>query len=229
QIVPKQGPSSASRPLLSRQTFTFAASVVRRLKQRLAVMVAGTVPSTMATLAAHGWVSMARASSFRDGAPVFAVFLADCRAHMSPPVPDTYIGNCVVPCFVTLSGAELAGQDGHARALVAIREAVEEVKRDPLADRSRWNKLKDIPPGRAVILAGSPSFTSSYALDFGFGRPAWSEVASMNHDGEIFLIAGREVGSVQASVAVAADKMKAFREMFVLYSSLKSCDGCSRL
>ncbi|KAG2549256.1 phenolic glucoside malonyltransferase 1-like isoform X2 [Panicum virgatum] len=230
RIVPKQGPSSAATtaPLLCRSTFTFAASVLRRLKQRIADMGAGTVPSTMAALAAHGWVSIARASNFTDGAPVHAVFLADCRAHMSPPVPAAYAGNCVVPCFVTLTGAELGGLDGHARALFAIREAVEEVKRDPLADRSRWSKLKDIPRGRAVILAGSPLLTA-YALDFGFGRPALSEAASMNHDGEIFLIAGREAGSVQASVAVAAGKMKAFREIFVLDSSKKGGDGCSRL
>jgi len=105
QIVPKQGPSSAATtaPLLCRSTFTFAASVLRRLKQRIADMGAGTVPSTMAALAAHGWVSIARASNFTDGAPVHAVFLADCRAHMSPPVPAAYAGNCVVPCIVTLS------------------------------------------------------------------------------------------------------------------------------
>ena len=70
---------------------------------------------------------------------------------------------------------------------------------------------------------------TAYALDFGFGRPAWSEAASMNHDGEMFLIAGREAGSVQASVAGAAGKMKALREIFVLDSSHKSGAGHSHL
>uniref|UniRef100_A0A0D3HDF3 Uncharacterized protein n=1 Tax=Oryza barthii TaxID=65489 RepID=A0A0D3HDF3_9ORYZ len=45
---------------------------------------------------------------------------------------------------------------------------------------------------------------------------ARAELASMNHDGEVVLVAGREAGSVQASVAIAADKMPAFREMFVV-------------
>ncbi|CAL4941717.1 unnamed protein product [Urochloa decumbens] len=146
-----------------------------------------------------------------------------------PPVPAAYAGNCVVPCSVALGGAELAGAGGHARALAAIgAAAVVEVRRDPLANRGRWGRLRDAPPGRAVILAGSPWF-AAYAMDFGFGRPVWSEMASMNHDGEIFLVAGREAGSVQASVAVDAGKMPAFREMFVLDSSHKSGDGCSRL
>ena len=51
----------------------------------------------------------------------------------------------------------------------------------------------------------------------------------MNHDGEMFLIAGREAGSVQASAAGAAGKMKAFREIFVLDSSHKSGAGHSHL
>ncbi|EEC66906.1 hypothetical protein OsI_33495 [Oryza sativa Indica Group] len=67
-----------------------------------------------------------------------------------------------------------------------------------------------------MIMAGSPWFPA-YAVEFGLGRPAArAELASMNHDGEVVLVAGREAGSVQASVAIAADKMPAFREMFVV-------------
>ncbi|CAN6324042.1 unnamed protein product [Urochloa humidicola] len=217
KVVPTQDPSLECRPMLSRHTFTLPASTVRRLKQRLAAATGAsirTAPSTFAALAAHGWVSLARASGFTDGAPVFAAFLADCRAHFSPPAPDSYAGNCVAPCVISLSGEELAGADGPARAFLAIREAVEEVRRDPLADCGRWiNKFDDVPPGRAVVLVGSPRFPA-YGVDFGFGRPARVEKTSLNHDGEISLVAGREVGSVQASVVISSDKMPAFREMY---------------
>lgn len=142
---------------------------------------------------------------------------------MSPSVPDAYTGNCVALCAASLTGSELAAPDGPARAVLAVMEAVAEVKRDPLGDRARWHtKFAEIPPGRAVILAGSPWFPA-YAMDFGFGRPARAELASMNHDGEMALVAGREAGSVQASVAIAADKMPAFREMFV--AGCGRCDG----
>ncbi|XP_071677939.1 anthocyanidin 3-O-glucoside 6''-O-acyltransferase-like [Lolium perenne] len=225
RIAPKQdAPSEQGRPL-SRRTFTFAASAVRRLKQCLAAAAnTGTVPSTFATIAAHGWVSIARARGFTDDTPVFAAFLADCRAHMSPPVPAAYIGNCVAFCTTSLSGSLLAGPTGPAMALLAIQEAVAEVKRDPLADRDRWcTKFAAIPPGRAVILVGSPWFPA-YGVDFGFGRPARVELASMNHDGEMALVAGREPGSVQVSVAIAAEKMPAFRGMFEL-----ECDRASAM
>ncbi|WVZ58533.1 hypothetical protein U9M48_008799 [Paspalum notatum var. saurae] len=221
RTVPKEGPPAGVRTHLSRRTFTLRASAVRRLKQQLC-SEGGTVkaPSTFAAVVAHGWVSIAGASGFfTDGGPVFATFLADIRAHMSPPVPESYIGNCLALCTVSLSGTELAGADGLSRACVAIREAVAEVRRDPLRDRSRWfTKFADIPRGRAVIIAGSPWFPTN-AVDFGFGMPARAELASMNHDGEMVLVAGREVGSVQASVALAADKMPAFHELFLTHGT----------
>ncbi|KAI4977680.1 hypothetical protein ZWY2020_014234 [Hordeum vulgare] len=153
---------------------------------------------------------------FADDAPVYVVFLADCRAYMSPPVPNAYAGNCVALCTASLSGSVLSGPDGPARALLAVREAVAEAKRDPLRDRARWlAKFMAIPPGRAVVLVGSPWFPA-YGLDFGFGRPARVELESMNNDGEMVLVAGREAGSVQASVAIAAGKMLAFRDKFMV-------------
>ncbi|KAF7078221.1 hypothetical protein CFC21_082695 [Triticum aestivum] len=217
KIAPRQDPALDGRRRLSRRTFTFAASAVQRLKQRLASAAnIGTAPSTFAALAAHGWVSIARASGFADDdAPVFAAFLADCRAYMSPPAPDAYAGNCVALCMASLGGSELAGPDGPARALLAVRESVAEAKRDPLRDLGRWRtKFAAIPPGRAVVLGGSPWFPA-YGVDFGFGRPARVELASMNHDGEMVLVAGREAGSVQASVSIAAGKMQAFRDVFM--------------
>uniref|UniRef100_A0A0E0M7G8 Transferase family protein n=1 Tax=Oryza punctata TaxID=4537 RepID=A0A0E0M7G8_ORYPU len=210
---------------LSRRTFTFAAPAVKLLKQRTTADAAksgdggGKAPSTFVAMAAHGWVAIARASGLTDdggGSPVFAVFLADVRTLMSPPAPGAYAGNCVALCVASLNGAELAGPDARTRAAAAVMEAIDAVRRDPLGDRARWHdKFARVPPGRAVIMAGSPWFPA-YAVQFGLGRPAArAELASMNHDGEVVLVAGREAGSVQASVAIAADKMAAFREMFV--------------
>ncbi|CAN6288365.1 unnamed protein product [Urochloa humidicola] len=221
RIVPKtkEDPSTGHKSNLSRRTFTLSSSVIQRLKQQLAAAAGmATTPSTFATVVAHGWVSIARASGFTDGAPVFATFLADIRAHLSPRVPDAYVGNCLALCAVAMAGAELTGPGGPARAGLAIVEAVAEVRRDPLAGRARWvSMFADIPRGRAVIVAGSPWFPA-YGVDFGFGSPVRAELASMNHDGEMVLVAGREAGSVQASVAIAAVKMTTFRELFVVAS-----------
>ncbi|KAJ1295727.1 hypothetical protein BS78_01G245300 [Paspalum vaginatum] len=220
RVVPKQDATPGPELPLTRRTFTFAAHAVRLLKHRLAASgVVGAAPSTFAALAAHGWVCIARASGFTDGAPVFAVFLADCRARMRPRVPDAYAGNCVASCVVALSGAELTGPDGALRAFSAIRDAVAEVKRDPLAGSSGWiARFRAVPPGRMVLLAGSPSFPA-YAVDFGFGSPARVERASVLPDGGMAIFAGREAGSVQACVAIAAEKMPAFQEIFQVADS----------
>ncbi|CAL4939630.1 unnamed protein product [Urochloa decumbens] len=216
RIVPKTKKDPSPPGQLSRRTFTLSSSLIQRLKRQLAAAAGtATAPSTFTTVVAHGWVSIARASGFTDGAPVFATFLADIRAHMSPRVPDAYVGNCLALCAVAMAGAELTGPDGPSRACLAIGGAVAEVRRDPLAGRARWfSMFANIPRGHAVIMAGSPWFPA-YGVDFGFGRPVRVELASMNHDGEMVLVAGREAGSVQASVAVAAHKMPAFRELFL--------------
>lgn len=226
QIVPKQqGPTPI---LLRRRTFTFSAHALQHLKQRLTTSTtAGASPSTFAALAAHAWVCFAVASGFTDAAPVFAVFLADIRARMSPRVPDAYAGNCVASCVVALSGAELAGADGPARAFRAIRDAAAEVKRDPLGRSGGWvAEFRAAPPGRKVVVGGSPWFPA-YAVDFGFGTPARVERAALEQDGAMAVFAGREAGSVQASVAVAARKMPAFQKMFAVNNN--DNDSKSRL
>ncbi|XP_047083301.1 BAHD acyltransferase DCR-like [Lolium rigidum] len=216
RVAPKEDIAREQGHALSRRTFTFSASAVRRLKQRLAATAnTRTYPSTFAAMASLGWVSMARARGFTDDTRVFVVFLADCRAHMSPPVPGEYVGNSVALCTASLSGLELTRPEGPSMALLAIQEAVAEVKRDPLVDRAQWcAKFAAIPPGRGVVLAGSPWF-HAYEMDFGFGRPA-RFLTSMNHDGEIMLIAGREPGSVQLSVLIDAEKMPALHATFQL-------------
>jgi hypothetical protein len=115
-------------------------------------------------------------------------------------------------------GAERRGAHGPPLAFLAIRDAAAEVKRDPLAGSGSWiTRFRAAPPGRKVVLAGSPWF-SAYAVDFGFGRPVRVERASLDQDGAMAIFAGREAGSVQASVAVAAGKMPVFHRMFAVKS-----------
>jgi hypothetical protein len=49
------------------------------------------------------------------------------------------------------------------------------------------------------------------ASDFGFGRPARVELVSMNCDGEMVLVGGREDGEVQLSVSLDPARMKEFK------------------
>lgn len=62
-------------------------------------------------------------------------------------------------------------------------------------------------------MAGSPR-QAGYATDFGWGRPRRVELVSMNFDGEVVMCKGRDEGTVQVSVAIAAQQMEAFAEVF---------------
>lgn len=65
-----------------------------------------------------------------------------------------------------------------------------------------------------MYLAGSPRF-KAYETDFGWGKPGRAELASMNYDGEVVMISGKEEGTVQVSVALSAEHMNAFAQMFL--------------
>lgn len=135
---------------LSRRTFTFAAPAVKLLKQR-ATAGGGKAPSTFAAMAAHGWVSIARASGLADdgGGPVFAVFLADARALMSPPAPAPTPATAS-RCARRRWKGELAAGRTRTRTRGRPRPSGRRRRREarPLGDRARWHdKLRASRPG----------------------------------------------------------------------------------
>jgi hypothetical protein len=60
---------------------------------------------------------------------------------------------------------------------------------------------------------------AAHPADFGFGRLAMVELASMNHNSEMVFIAGTEDGLVQAMVAWSQIRcLLYFSEMFLAYT-----------
>lgn len=205
-----------------RQTFVFTAAALSHMRRKHVAAANGDdeqllVPSTFAAIAAHGWVSFARAGGFRadDERPVFLGFFADCRPVMSLPAADNaaYVGNCVTFNKIGLKVSELAAPDGPARALSAITEAVRKAKENPLENKEEC--VADNPWDRIFLVSGSPRFPA-YELDLGFGRPARVERACLGGKSEAYLTAGKDPGSVQSMVAMAAENMPAFRQAFVV-------------
>nr|CAD1835102.1 unnamed protein product [Ananas comosus var. bracteatus] len=171
-------------------------------------------PSTFEALAAHSWVSLALAKGLARDRPAFLFFLADCRARLSPPVDADYTGNCLRGVKVCSTESNLTAPDGHARACAAIARAVRAVEQEPVRGIEKWpEEFASLPPGMKVNVAGSPR-QAGYATDFGWGRPRRVELVSMNFDGEVVMCKGRDEGTVQVSVAIAAQQMEAFAEVF---------------
>lgn len=205
---------------VARQTFTLSAAAVKRLKSQLAPgNGTGKAPSTFAAVTAHTWASFSRAGGFApdDHDPIVLGFAADVRAHMSPPVDRAYTGNCLAFGVVSLPASELAARDGGpGRAAAAIGRVVERVKASPLEEKEQWvPRFAAFPPGRSLVVSGSLWF-QVFDMDLGFGTPVRAERAGLRRDGQAYLTAGKEPGTVLVNLSLAADKMPAFRDAFLV-------------
>lgn len=204
---------------LQRRTFILSSSAVQSLKQRLISRSDGPDrPSIFTAISAHAWICIARANaaSSTDASDVSTlIFLADGRSRLQPPLPSSYTGNCVSVCYATSTWADLLGPAGLSRAQAEVARAARETTRDPLKRCETWAEdFKRLPEAGRVFVSGSPRFRV-YETDFGWGRPGRVELVSMNKDGEVVLVQGREPGLVQVSVALDPIRMEVFAEAFV--------------
>ena len=98
--------------------------------------------------------------------------------------------------------------------MAAVREAVREQLVDPLGDAERWlERHRALPPGRVVQVGASNRF-AAYETDFGWGRPARVELASV-FVREFVAVVGAPDGAVQVSVALDRDRMDGFEANFL--------------
>lgn len=222
------------RPNLSRRTFTLAAQDVRRLKQRIAAELspapdvdaaAAPPPSSFVAVAALSWVSFVRSKSkqhpagiISPGDEVYLFFFADCRARLDPPPGDGYFGTCISGCLARATAGDLLGERGVGVAAAVLAEEVRRAAEDPLAGWDWMSSVGRVDLNRLVNLAGSTRFPAYEAADFGWGPPGRTELVTMNHDGQVVLVAGKgSDGGVQASVSLHPAHMDAYRSCFLSY------------
>ncbi|WVZ94863.1 hypothetical protein U9M48_040700 [Paspalum notatum var. saurae] len=217
---------------LERRTFYLSGDAIQALKRRIEALAAaedaenaaaaadGTASrknkpvSTFVALSALGWTAFVRSKGLGAGDDTYMVFMADLRARMDPPVPEGYLGNCIKACPAGTDAGDLGGGErGLLRACRAVQAAVAaEVEAAPLAGLDRWmERMMRLPFERMCNVAASPRFRVYDAADFGFGRPARVELVSMNNDGEMVLVGGREPGEVQLSVSLDPARMEEFK------------------
>lgn len=107
------------------------------------------------------------------------------------------------------------GPAGLWRAQAEVARAARDGTLDPLKGCETWaEEFKGVPEAGRVVVSGSPRFRV-YETDFGWGRPGRVELVSMNKDGEVVLVAGREPGSVQLSLALDPTRMEVFGKVFL--------------
>ncbi|XP_020198882.1 anthocyanin 5-aromatic acyltransferase [Aegilops tauschii subsp. strangulata] len=227
--LPLANPQFARNPInMPRRTFTLAAQLIHRLKQRI-VNLTTSVPSVQPTMAAPSsfvaitaltWVSFVRSKhpvTISDADDVYLLFFFDCRGRrgIDPQVSDNYFGTCITGFLVKATASELLAEDGVAVAAAALQGEVRRAAENPV---SGWNWLdlfSWLPQDRLVNVSGSTRFPAYEVADFGWGAPSRTELVSVNN-GQVVLIAAKGgCGGVQASVCMHPDHMDAFNAHFL--------------
>jgi hypothetical protein len=216
--------------LQSRRTYLLSASQIQSLKHRISLhsggATAGTSPaanppttSTYAAVASLVWTSAVRAKNALNHADddAYLMFAADCRARLRPPLPGAFFGNCAKSCYARATVGGLrdgGGGESLARGAVAMRVAVREYLADPVGDSGQWlERYRALPLDRTVQVGASDRF-AAYETDFGWGRPARVELASVFARDFVALV-GAPDGAVQVSVALDRDRMDGFEANFL--------------
>ncbi|CAO2176324.1 unnamed protein product [Urochloa humidicola] len=222
------------RPNLSRRTFTITAQEMRRLKQRIiadlslspAAQSAATAapPSSFVAVVALAWVSFVHAKHpagiVSSDDEVYLFFFADCRTRLNPPPGDHYFGTCLSGCLARAVARDLLAEKGVGVAAALVAAEVQRAAEDPLAGWDWMSTVDGVNRDRMVNLAGSTRFPAYEATDFGWGSPGRTELVTMNHDGQVVLVAGKKgggAGGVQASVSLHPAHMDVYKSHFLSY------------
>ncbi|XP_043692117.1 anthocyanin 5-aromatic acyltransferase-like [Telopea speciosissima] len=178
-------------------------------------------PSRLVAMCAYTWICLLEAEaktgeSNTNNMTLFGINV-DCRARLNPPIPETYLGNCVRPCVVIADKTDLMRGGGGEVGVAAqmIGDAVHEMEKGVLKGLpDTVSDYFDLPPGRYLATAGSPQF-GYYKTDFGFGRPKKVEMASIDRSGAMFLKeSSNEDDGIEFDLVLNRQEMDAFVSLF---------------
>ncbi|XP_042406744.1 anthocyanidin 3-O-glucoside 6''-O-acyltransferase-like [Zingiber officinale] len=201
-------------------SFTLKKDQIQRLKELVSISRCSTIVVTYAYI----WSCLTKSLEIhKDGDDddgdgdrmTHLLFPVDCKARLRPPLPETYFGNCLAPCFVDLKVSELIGEEGVVVAARAIADAIKVFVEDPLREAETWlASVESIVNEQPLTVAGSPKF-HVYGTDFGWGRPKKVEITSIARTGAVSVAESRdEDGGVEIGVVLPKPDMEQFEMQF---------------
>ncbi|CAK7337107.1 unnamed protein product [Dovyalis caffra] len=176
--------------------------------------------STFTVVCGYVWscLAKARAACGKDDAEV-GRFLCeiDCRTRLDPPLPTTYIGNCVAPSVACAKMAQLKGRDGFLIAAKSIGDSLHKnlyqaggVLKGVTNWAAEWEAARE---GWFLGSNLSPKF-KMYSLDFGWGRPKTNEDLCIDEFEGIALYDGQNEGETEIVVSNLKPIVDAFSSIF---------------
>ncbi|PWA48048.1 Chain A, Malonyl-coa [Artemisia annua] len=174
-------------------------------------------PSDKLLACAYIWSCIAK--SRNDELQLFGIPI-DCRAHMKPPIPAAYFGNCVDGCMSIAKTNLLIGKEGFITAAKLLGENLHKTLADykdgVLKDTMEsFNDLvSEGMPTTMTWVSGTPKLRF-YDMDFGWGKPKKLETVSIDYNGAISINSCKESNEdLEIGVCVPATQMEDFVRIF---------------
>ncbi|KAI3736219.1 hypothetical protein L6452_15757 [Arctium lappa] len=144
------------------------------------------------------------------------VCVIDWRSRLDPPVPQTYFGNCVGPCFAITRSTILTGNKGFVAAVELVGNTIRETvknKQGMLKDAETWLErlVVQVP---TVGVAGTPKH-DIYDLDFGWGKPKKYESISIDFAQGISVnVSSKSPEDLEFGLSLPGKQMDAFISIY---------------
>ncbi|XP_059301400.1 phenolic glucoside malonyltransferase 1-like [Lycium ferocissimum] len=148
----------------------------------------------------------------------FFACAADCRARLSPPLPPSYFGNCLVGYTAKARHVDLVGKEGFTIAVKLIGESIQKRMKDEewILNGNWFKEFYTLDMKRCLSIVGSPKF-DLYATDFGWGRPEKVESVSTDsgEGASISLSKSKDSdGDLEVGLSLSKTRMNAFVAIF---------------
>ncbi|CAL9077378.1 unnamed protein product [Musa acuminata var. zebrina] len=170
--------------------------------------------STAVVTYAYAWICLVKTFGYAGDKIAHLIFLADYRGRLQPPLPMSYFGNCIVPCFVEVKVSDLVGEDGIVVAAEAIGKAIQGLRDGAaLEGVHEWGgRWQFAATQQAMTVAGSSRFRV-YDADFGWGRPVKVEMV-IQRAGALSLAESRSGDGVEIGLSFDRTEMDLFERHF---------------
>ncbi|KAG2307991.1 hypothetical protein Bca4012_083059 [Brassica carinata] len=175
--------------------------------------------STYVIAFAYAWTCVVKACEDDENRPVGLLIAADFGYRLSPQVPDTYFGNCVFPIgLFGYEAREFSEDDGFVKVVEILSDAVNGLDTGEIESHcmNYLDGVKKIKPGALIgAIAGSPRL-GIYGVDFGWGRPAKTDVVNIDRTKGFFSLSERKDGrdGVEMGLCLNKSEMNIFLSLF---------------
>lgn len=151
--------------------------------------------------------------------PQFLSVPVDFRQRLDPPLPQTYFGNCVLPCIVPFSCVEVVGNgnEGFFKVAIQIGEAVKKMlnNKEGVVKGNWLSELRKIASGNILAVVGSPKY-DGYDVDFGWGKANKFESLAVDESKAMSISKSRKFeGALELSLCLPSERMDAFVAFFI--------------